>query len=125
MAHADPCTMRVTDMDMGTYRGEEIQILGEIWLHCEPFTAFRIDFSQMPATSGPRTRTQHSRFIYKLFVSEDAGLRVEERYDFIRLHGQTAEDRETTIPFTLTVPSGLDIVAGEYMSSFQVELHAQ
>ena len=125
IALAEPCTMRVTDMNLGTYRGEEINLLGEIWLYCERYTRFRIDLRQMPAESIAISEPNRNQFIYKLYVSEDTGVRVEEGYNLIRLYGQTGDDRETIIPFTLIVPSGLDVVEGAHASSFQVELQTE
>ena len=116
--------MRVTDMDLGTYRGEEIELLGEIWLHCEPFTNFRIDFERPEVRLSARAIAIPRTISYKIFLEERVtGLRVEKTHNLIRATGRTGSDREIIIPFKLTVPGGQSVIEGAQLSSFEIKLY--
>lgn len=117
--------MRVTDMDIGAYRGDETELLGEIWLHCAPFTEFHIDVG-LPSsargawTPGPRQKDQIS---YKIVIPDARGeLRIEKRYDLTRIYGRTGNSPETIIPFKLIVPGRQSVSEGRHESSFEVRL---
>ena len=118
------CSMRVTDMDIGVYRGDETELLGEIWLHCEPFTTFRIDLERPEGSRRPQSTADPQQISYKIVVDERVtGLRVETRHDLIRATGRTGQDRETVIPFKLVVPGHQRMIEGSHLSSFEIKLY--
>lgn len=120
----EPCSMRVTDMDLGTYRGEEKELLGEIWLNCEPFTTFRIDLERPEVGLRSSIGSERHQISYKISVEERVtGLRVEKHHNLIRLTGRTGPDRETVIPFKLNVPGRQSVIEGAHLSSFEIELY--
>ena len=123
-AFEQPCSMRVTDMDLGTYRGEEIELLGEIWLHCEPFTTFRIDLERSEVSLRDRAVAIPRTISYRIILEEHVtGLRVEKTHNLIRATGRTGSDREIIIPFKLTVPGGQSVIEGAQLSSFEIKLY--
>lgn len=122
-ALAQPCSIRATDMDLGTYRGEEIELLGEIWLHCEPFTTFRIDLERPDLNLSAATQLGRRAISYEIVIEERVtGLRVDKRHNPIRLTGRTGSDRETIIPFKLVVPGDQNMIEGSHLSSFEIRL---